>query len=1420
MKKKNEWLSYTPIQGIFLSNAVLNKHFKEGFASFSAIQPKKAKIWKDAYKEFLENPHDVALQGDWIRFVLDCLHFEAEDFLMLEKIPTDRTTRFSNGETFSPSYLLFDKTNQSEIRLSIFVIPYGVKPDVAFEKWEVAFSPISVVSQYLKERDEKLALLTNGEDWILVSSPDPSKYLPGYAWFSAELFSEKSTSESRDVFYSFLQKSRFFSVPADQTPESLLKESLNVQEEITDALGEQVRNSVEVLLRTIDKQDRERGFTLLSEIRPEEIYEAALFFMMRIVILLYAEERDLAPNSDIYVQHYSVTGLAQRLQEEAFEEEKMASRFDAFPQLLALFRLLYSGLEDVQDPIIAYGGSLFDPDRFPFLEGRKKGSSWLDPTAVSEPWAIDNRTVHYLLQSIQFLQKEGELRKISFRTLDIEQIGYVYETLLDFTAKRAEDGILLSFEHKEGGRGLFTFKELVEQDQKGTLYDFLSKETKKSIREGSSVLPEGEITYLSSYVGTNSDLLHLVQKIGAHLRKDPSEPKHRYLIQDGSLYVSPGTDRASTGTHYTPRILTQEVVKHTLDPLCYEGPEIGLSEDQWKLKPAEDLLQLKICDMAVGSGAFLVEVARYLSERIVQSWKKSGVTGLAKQNEEEQLTYARRLVAERCLYGVDKNPLAVEMAKLSLWLSTFDPKKPFTFVDHAIRCGDSLIGSSLQDILTLTDTKEGSHVSTGLSSQPLQELVNQSLEMRMELEDLASDDPMRSQEKQYLLSKVKYLSEILWIANDCLTGMRLLNSDSETVRNLLAKKLTEMPLDRLKTMMSDSATMADVFLETLKKDPVLWTAYEEGKRVRSFSWDLEFPEVFQRADKQGFDAFVGNPPFLGGKKISGSMDTNYREYIVDHIARGKKGSADFVAYFFLRAFSYLCEGGNLGLLSTNTISQGDTREVGLDQILSRGGKVFRATPSDDWPGKAGVKIAKVFLHKGDWKGGAVLSGQNVSEINAYLSQPGKIAGNPHILKANQGKSFQGSIVLGMGFVLTPEEAMDLVQRNPKLKDALYPYLNGEDLNQNPDQKPSRWVINFFDWPLERSASGSWWQGWNEGKAIEEKGQSFDPKTPIRWMRWQTKEPWDCTPSTGFTFYEDPKSLPKDLSKERKKWLQEGKVPADYPYPVARDYPELIAIVEEKVKPERETKSEEIRAYPYWRFWRSRAELYRAIAGQERVLVKVLHSPAFIFSLQGTNFVFSHALGVITNGDYYSFGFLNSYFHEIWSWKYSSTLGHATLRYSGTDCFETFPFPDTNESKISYLSEIFDASVKSYLIENNIGLTSFINDFHSIDNTNKLMSSIRSQYCAINLEISNLYKWDFENLDFDFNESKLGLRYSIRNTIKEEVLDRLLELNHKRYAEEVSAGLWEKNLKTKNAVKKKSSQGRETDAMGSLFGGEG
>ncbi|KHG42441.1 restriction enzyme and modification methylase, partial [Aphanizomenon flos-aquae 2012/KM1/D3] len=396
--------------------------------------------------------------------------------------------------------------------------------------------------------------------------------------------------------------------------------------------------------------------------------------------------------------------------------------------------------------------------------------------------------------------------------------------------------------------------------------------------------------------------------------------------------------------------------------------------------------------------------------------------------------------------------------------------------------------------------------------------------------------------------------------------------------------------------------------------------------------------------------------------------------------------------------------------------------------------IYRAVASRTWPGSASLEVAYVWLRKGSWKGDFILDEKPVDGITAFLTNPGKASGNPEQLAVNRDKSFQGSIVLGLGFTMSLEEAKALIEKDPKNQDVLFPYLNGQDLNTNPDQSPSRWVINFFDWPLN-------------------------------------------------TEHDDLRN------------------PKGRPY--ASDYPDCLAIIREKVKPERDKNNYSKSAREkWWLYERSRPELYSAIAKMERVLVCARVSKLLIFTTVENSYVFNEKLVIFDLNQFCGLSILQSDFHVVWSWQYSSTLRDAGINYSPTDVFETFPFP-TSTANLEQIGEKYYTHRQNIMLTRQEGLTKTYNRFHNPDETNPDIEELRTLHIEMDNAVAAAYGWEDIELDHDFHDTKQGIRFTICENARREILDRLLQLNHQRYAEEVAEGLHDKGKKkAKGGGKKK------------------
>ncbi|MCF7979701.1 MAG: restriction endonuclease [Chromatiaceae bacterium] len=1362
-----EWLGLIEQSGPFLSLPVLLRVFPQGLET---VAPEIRRRLAQAYAEWRGSCEggkpDPVLHQAWIRFVLDeVLELPEAALLRDQALPKSlQLNRSEEGEILRPDVALVaphddvppgspasGATRQPRLLIQTYAPGQRLDKTVPGRFWKA--SPAARMADLLRAADVPLGLVSNGEDWLLIHAPREVE-TASYATWHASLWSEEPLTLR--AFASLLGVRRWFGVaPRDQLA-ALFAESAEHQEAVTAQLGAQVLAAVEILIQSIDRLDKERGRALLDGESVARLYESGLTVMMRLVFLLFAEERDLLPaDNPIYAQHYAVFTLGAQLRETADQlgEEILERRYDAWNRLLALFRLIYAGSESEDLRLPAYGGHLFDPDRFPFLEGRPPGSRWQQTRA--EPLPIHNRTVLHLLEALQYLKLAtpgggpAQARRLSFRALTEENIGTVYEGLLDHTARRTQQA-MLGLSAAKGSAVERPLTELEAQFTEGeqALVAALKQSTKRSASALSRALSEGQaistdstqaddLARLRTACDNDEALLARVRPFAKLLRADSQG--YPFVITPGSVFVTAGQDRRSSGTHYTPPELTEPIVRHALNPLVYAGMAEGIAPSRETLRAPAEILALRVCDLACGSGAFLVQGCRYLADKLVAAWEQlesrqpgqsviSPEGALASErpvncpipsDPEARRMVARRLVADRCLYGVDINPLAVEMAKLSLWLVTLQRDKPFTFLDHALVAGDSLLGIAHLDELEAFYMDEGGQHRVSIHADNLRDAAKK----RVELVLIPDNSLNQIESKALLLQDAEEAVRQTRLLADLVTGAKLAAAGAKR--------------KRADALLQTAALLDFGGMEQQVDD---WL-----KGQHPLHWPLTFPEVFLPADSErapGFDAFVGNPPFMGGQKITGNLSTAYRHYLVSHLAAGQRGSADLCAYFFLRAVSLLRPAGMAGLLATNTIAQGDTREVGLDQLAAQGVRIPRAIPSRKWPGSANLEVAHVWLHRApegrDWQAGWLLNDRPVSGITPYLTEPGAVVGPPQRLKANEGKSFQGSIVLGMGFVLDPDEAEALLTQDPKHHDCLFPYLNGEDLNSRPDQSPSRWVINFHDWPLDRSAEG----------------------------RWIDAE-------------ED----------ERKEWLKAGRVPEDYPGKVAADYPALLRIVEVKVKPERMGNKRKIRRERWWQYAERAPKLYATIEGMERVLVCTRVSKHLNFEFAQSGTVFTLDLFVFALLGSANFGFLQSTVHEIWVRATSSTQ-ETRMRYTTTDCFETFPFPESL-ANIDAIGERYYNHRQQIMQARQEGLTKTYNRFHDQDETSADIAELRALHVEMDQAVAAAYGWSDLDLGHDFHDTKQGLRYTLSEPARREVLDRLLRFNHERYAQEVAAGLHDK-----------------------------
>lgn len=781
----------------------------------------------------------------------------------------------------------------------------------------------------------------------------------------------------------------------------------------------------------------------MRDVPVTELYDAAVTVMMRLIFLFYAEENDLLPVAEpLYNERYAASTLRERLQAAADEhgEEVLETTHDGWPRLLATWRAVFGGVEHGDMVLAPYGGSLFDPDRYPFLEGRQPDTSWTSD--VADPLPIDNRTVLHLLNALQTLDEGGQRRKLSFRALDVEQIGHVYEGMLDHTAARA-DGWVFGLSGTGGFDPEIELAHLESFDERA-LFDFLNEQTGRSLAtlkkwvsdaEADKAVTKFGVTWAATLA--DADLKARARRFAKLIRPDSTGAPT--IFQPGSVYVADSSHRGATGTQYTPRSLTEEIVKHTLDVLVYIGPADGAPEDQWKLRSPEEILALKICDPACGSGAFLVQACRYLADAVVEAnrthhRRSDPIT-------EDEVIDARRQVAERSLHGVDINPMACEMAKLSLWLVTLAHDRPFTFLDHAIRNGDSLVGiTSIEHLETLASRSRSRANEARLFVEGRLDPILAELRACQNVIQSQSNDIADINEKRFAFVRSQTLVQSLRNLANLLSVASFSSSSSPRLNEL----------DIMAALDGDHPSGS--FIES---DASRLSVDESSSFVE---WPLDFPGCF--LESGGFDAIVGNPPFLGGKKISQTFGDDYRRAIIDNRSYDAVGNADYVAFFLLLC-SRICRPGAVwGLVVNEAVLQGDTRRAGLGRLHSLGWDVVRSTSVAAWPGGgANVQVVRLWIRQQPIPGWSIAP--DVLPAVSFGDGSQAALQDPKDLSVcRELRSYQGSVLVGDGFIITRDEAEALVAIDQRNSVVVKRLLNTSDLSENPQLEPARYVIDF------------------------------------------------------------------------------------------------------------------------------------------------------------------------------------------------------------------------------------------------------------------------------------------------------------------------------------------------------------------------
>lgn len=511
-----------------------------------------------------------------------------------------------------------------------------------------------------------------------------------------------------------------------------------------------------------------------------------------------------------------------------------------------------------------------------------------------------------------------------------------------------------------------------------------------------------------------------------------------------------GEGRSSSGSHYTPDELVQPLIKHSLDYI--------ISDRLKEADPDKALLDITVCDVACGSGHILLNAARRIATEL--AILRTGED----QPSPAAFREAVRDVIRHCIYGVDINPLAVELCKVALWLEAHNPGEPLNFLDHRIKCGNAIVGLARQEELERGIPDEAFKTLPDDDKVIAAQLRKQNKAERKGARQL-NWDQVRDAEIPALHNELYAIEQLPETTPEEIIAKQrhyrnyLHSYSREHLKTLADIQVAQFFISKQEDDLK-GITTHDQYRGYLSGSVVLSEAVARAREVaedkRLFHWFLEFPEVFE---KGGFECIIGNPPFLGGQKLTGTFGEAFLEWVKWEYAPIR--SVDLVTYFFRRIFNLIKKTGVQALISTNTIAQGGAREGGLEVIIAKGGRVNFAIRSVRWPGRAAVEISLVAISNKNDNRPCYLDNKKVKAITAYLDDAGEL-GNPYPLYANADRSFQGSIVLGQGFIMEPDEAQRLIDINNHNSEVLSPYLNGKDLNTKPDQSTTRWIINFFE----------------------------------------------------------------------------------------------------------------------------------------------------------------------------------------------------------------------------------------------------------------------------------------------------------------------------------------------------------------------
>lgn len=843
--------------------------------------------------------------------------------------------------------------------------------------------------QWLRAGPEQLAIVTNGQQWRLIFAG-----LDFDAWceWDVELWFEEGEPSGQVTGLRSLMSPALWTPPDTDTPAALLRailDSRKGQAELSQLLGERVREAVETLVQAHGDPLKE----LASDVEAADIYRAAVRMVMRMVVVFFAESRSLLPRDNpIYHNSYGLGGLREQLERiHARGGNRLARQYAAWPRVLSLLRLIHDGSHHPDLPVPAYGGELFAAGDPKSSDGLRRAVHILE-TACYDRELMPDRDVHRLLELITRTKvkiRQGRSTTwvrapVDFSDLSSEYIGILYEGLLDFELRTAPEDDPVIF-LAVGNQPALPLSRLEAMDEKAikTLLEKLKDtssggdDEEEAEAQDETVDEEEPTDEAEDIEEPDEDEVEEEESDGdeRHTTRSQAEQWARRAVEIGKLATKPrgtltpekklqyeeaigrkarqlvarvvlpgewflvrwGGTRKGSGTFYTRPGLAVPTVHRTLRPLAFDAPtgkdgapNADAPPSEWSPKKPEDILAIKVCDPACGSGSFPVAALRFLTDALYQSIlhhkRVDGdkgrplheMLGLAAPGgsdeealrderlpvtpdhelfEEKIKAILRRYVVERCIYGVDLDPLAVELCRLSLWIETMDRDLPFSFLDHKIRPGNSLVGAWFDQFLhypVMAWEREGGDKNHTNGVHFPKEVITKAI--RTHKTKVVKPGLIDFIDGQMLGSIAVDLDSVKTFHDDAeqaLNALHELPVHETQERALCYRSLrkTEGFQELIRTFdlwcamwfwPGDEVDVAPLPHDFAKpSDDALGIARHIAATKRFFHWELEFPDVFN-THSHGFDAILGNPPWdiakPNSKEFFSNIDPLYRSY--------------------------------------------------------------------------------------------------------------------------------------------------------------------------------------------------------------------------------------------------------------------------------------------------------------------------------------------------------------------------------------------------------------------------------------------------------------------------------------------------------------------------------------------------------------